>query len=231
MSAAAYALAVSDATATEHWRAIAAAAGWDERELIKACRRRRFKRGEVIFHEGDPGGGLHLIDVGRVAVKLTTPAGEAGLLDVLQPGEAFGEQSLVHASGVRTATACAVGRVETLVLEPQTFAALRAGSRGVDEFLLMLVSRRLAATSQRLIDALYLPAEDRIRRSLRRLAAVFATGDGDDQVIPLTQNDIAEMAGVTRSTANRVLRELQTCGLITITRGRIEIADPDALTR
>jgi CRP-like cAMP-binding protein len=218
---------VSDGT--DHWRAIAAAAGWDERELIKACRRRRFKRGEVIFHEGDPGGGLHLIDVGRVAVKLTTPAGEAGLLDVLQPGEAFGEQSLVHANGARTATACAIGRVETLVLEPQTFADLRARSRGVDEFLLMLVSRRLAATSQRLIDALYLPAEERIRRSLRRLAMVFATGD--DQVIPLTQNDIAEMAGVTRSTANRVLRELQGCGLITITRGRIEVADPEGLVR
>jgi CRP-like cAMP-binding protein len=99
----------------------------------------------------------------------------------------------------------------------------------VDEFLLMLVSRRLAATSQRLIDALYLPAEERIRRSLRRLAMVFATGD--DQVIPLTQNDIAEMAGVTRSTANRVLRELQGCGLITITRGRIEVADPEGLVR
>jgi CRP/FNR family cyclic AMP-dependent transcriptional regulator len=215
--------------APAHWRAIAAAAGWDEGELIKACRRRRFARGEVIFHEGDPGGGLHLIDVGRVAIKLTTPAGEAGLLDVLQPGEAFGEQSLVHTKGVRTATASAVGRVETLVLEPQTFTELRARSRGVDEFLVMLVSRRLAATSQRLVDALYLPAEDRIVRSLHRLATVFAA-DGE-HVIPLTQGDIAEMAGVTRSTANRVLRELQAGGLIQITRGRIDITDPEAFER
>jgi CRP/FNR family transcriptional regulator, cyclic AMP receptor protein len=211
------------------WPRLAAAAGIDERELRTRCARRKFGRGEVIFHEGDPAGTMHLLEIGHVAVKLTTPMGEIGLIDIFQPGDTFGEQSLVNGIGIRTATIVAVERVETLALDSRTFRELRDGHPDLDRFLLMLAGERLHTTSQRLLDALYLPAGQRVLRCIDRLHTMFVTDRQSS--IPLTQNDIAEMAGVTRSTANRLLRQAQESGLLNITRGHIEICDISAIRR
>ena len=56
----------------------------ERRRLLSMARRRRFGRGEVVFHEGDPGDALHLIDKGHVAVKRTTlrVAEEQGILRI-----------------------------------------------------------------------------------------------------------------------------------------------------
>jgi CRP/FNR family cyclic AMP-dependent transcriptional regulator len=211
------------------WARLAAAAGLNDRELRMRCVRRKFARGEVIFHEGDPAAVMHLIDVGHVAIKLTTPMGEIGLIDIRQPGDTFGEQSLIDGIGVRTATTVAVGRVETLCLDHHNLSDLRDHHPDIDRFLLMLVSERLNATSQRLLEALYLPAETRVLRCVDRLRQMFAAGS--ESSIPLTQNDVAEMAGVTRSTANRVLRHAQETGLIRISRAHIDVCDVSGLRR
>src|SRR3954452_3150160 len=98
------------------WRRLGDMAGLDEATLRAACTLKRYHRGEVVFHEGDPAGALHLIDRGRVAVRLTTPLGDVGTLDVLQAGDTFGEQALVDGIGERTATVTAIERAETLAL-------------------------------------------------------------------------------------------------------------------
>jgi CRP-like cAMP-binding protein len=221
---------VSTPAARVGWAALAGAAGLDEQELRARCVRRRFARGEVIFHEGDPASVMHLIDIGHVAVKLTTPMGEIGLIDVFQPGDTFGEQSLVDGVGVRTATTVAVGRVETLSLDYRELCEMRDHHPDVDRFLLMVVGERLRTTSQRLLEALYLPAETRVLRCVNRMQQMFGTGS-DGASIPLTQNDIAEMAGVTRSTANRVLRQAQQAGLLRISRAHIDVCDVSAVRR
>jgi CRP-like cAMP-binding protein len=211
------------------WRDLAVAAGLDERELRARCVRRRFRRGEVVFHEGDPAGGMHLVEQGHVAVKLTTPLGEIGLIDILHPGDTFGEQSLVDGVGIRTATVVAIERAETLALDVRSFRELRQLGAGVDQFLLTVLGVRLQATSHQLLEALYLPAEIRVLRCVERLRIMFSA-DADSS-IPLTQFDVAEMAGVTRSTANRLLRKAQESGLIRIARGQIDVRDVAALRR
>ena len=86
--------------------------------------------------------------------------------------------------------------------------------------------RRLSAA---LIDALYVPVERRIWLRLIDLVELFG-GDGP-VVIPLTQDDIAQLAGTTRPTANRVLRAAEEQGVLQLARGRIEIHDTSALQR
>jgi CRP/FNR family transcriptional regulator, cyclic AMP receptor protein len=209
------------------WTSLAALACLDEAALRASCRRRRFTRGEVVFHEGDPAGAFHLLDKGRVAVRLTTPIGDVATIDVLQQGDTFGEQSLVDGVRQRTATVTALERVETLSLDPTSFETLRTAHPGVDRFLLMVVSARLHSTSQQLLEALYVAAEVRILRCLCRLSAIFDTDAG--QTIPMTQAEIASMTGVTRSTANRLLGQAQTDGLIRVGRGHIAIMNPTVL--
>src|SRR5664279_6410691 len=85
------------------------------RLVLATARRRRFARREVVFHEGDPGDTLHLIDRGHVAVRVTTPLGDTATLRVIGPGEHFGELALVSPAP-RSATITALEPTETLVL-------------------------------------------------------------------------------------------------------------------
>jgi CRP-like cAMP-binding protein len=205
------------------WRALGELAGLDVRMLRATCPHKRYHRGEVVFHEGDPGRALHLIDRGRVAVRLTTPMGDVATLDVLHAGDTFGEQALVDAAGERTATITAIEHTETLALDRAGFDRIRAEHPGVDHFVMMVLSARLRSTSRQLLDALYLPADTRVVRCVARMYAIFSTDS--DGTIPLTQADIASMAGVTRSTANRVLKAAQAKGVLRAGRATLEILD------
>jgi CRP-like cAMP-binding protein len=204
-----------------------AEAGVDEAELRRRCRRRRFERGEVVFHAGDPAGAFHFIDRGVLAVRLTTPLGDVVVLELLRAGGTLGEQALVDGTGERTATVVAVERSETLSLDRASFDQLRAEHPPLDRFLLGVVSQRLRRANGQLLEVLFLPAEVRILRCVWRLAVEAGPGE----TLTLTQGDLAAMTGVTRSTANRVLRQAQDDGLLRMARGRIEVLDGEALRR
>jgi CRP/FNR family cyclic AMP-dependent transcriptional regulator len=219
------------------WRSLSEQAGIDQRDLRAACRRHRYTRGETIFHEGDPAGAFHLLDVGHVAIRQTTLRGDMSIIDVLQPGDTFGEQVLIRDEGDRSASATAIERVETLALDAARARSLH-DLPGVDRFLLMVVGGRLQETTRQLLEARYVPAGERLLRCIGRLAEQFSVTTGTttgmtphDAVIPLSQADIASMVGVTRSTANRMLREAEANGLLEIARGRIRVNDIALLRR
>ena len=209
------------------WRVLGKSAGLDERTVRATFTRKRYARREVVFHETDPAGALHLIDRGRVAVRLTAASGDVATLDVLGPGDSFGEQALVDGIGERTATVLAIEPTETLMLQRHRFDQLRADHPGVDQFLILVLSARLRATSGQLRDALYLPADLRVLRCLLRMHDTFSPDH--DSIVPLTQADLASMAGVTRSTANRTLTRAQADGVISIARNAIDILDINTL--
>src|SRR5688500_10378867 len=85
------------------------------RGLLAAARHRKFARGEVIFHEGDPADTLHLIAKGRVAVRVSTRLGETATLSVLGRDDFFGELALIS-HGERTATVVALEPTETMAI-------------------------------------------------------------------------------------------------------------------
>ena len=185
----------------------------------------------MIFHEGDPASVMHLIDIGHVAVKLTTPMGEIGLIDVFQPGDTFGEQSLVDGVGVRTATTVAVGRVETLSLDYRNLCELRDHHPDVDRFLLMLVGERLRAASQRLLEALYLPAETRVLRCVDRMQQMFAYGVRRQRRFRSRRTTSPRWPGSPdrRPTECFVKRSRQVCSHIS--RAHIDVSDVSGVRR
>lgn len=201
-----------------------ASLGEDDRALVLATAvRRRYAAGEVVVHEGEPGDTFHLIDVGRVAVRVTTSGGSVALVNVLGPGSAFGEQALIDATAVRSATIAALEPTETLTLTRASFDELRRTQPGVDRLLVEVLSLEVRRLTGRLAEALYDSAEARV---LRRLAELDGIYDGE---VPLTQDNVASMAGTTRPTANVVLQGLATEGIVTVGRGRFRVLDPAAL--
>jgi CRP/FNR family cyclic AMP-dependent transcriptional regulator len=204
--------------------------GLDRRELVAAARRRRFGRGEVVFHEGDPGDSLHLIVKGYVAVRATTRLGDVVTLAVLGPGQPFGELALLTGDAERTATAVALDAVETLSWRRPHVEELRASSPDVDRFLLEVLAEQVQRLSGLLVEAMHLPVEARLVNRLAALVELYDP-DADTVTLPVTQEDLASLAGTTRPTANRVLKGLEADGLIELARGRTIVVDRDGLAR
>jgi CRP-like cAMP-binding protein len=73
-------------------------------------------------------------------------------------------------------------------------------------------------------------ADTRVRRRLLKLAAMYGPPEGP-AAIPLTQEEISEMAGTSRATVNRVLREEQKRGAVTLARGSTTVLDREGLSR
>jgi len=200
----------------------------DRRRLLAACRRRRFAKGEVIFHAGDPGDSLHLVASGHVGIWSSTDLGDSMMLNVLGPGGFFGELSLLDRDDHRSATVRALETTETLSLGREAFDVLRSQYPSVDQVLLTALAIELRRTSELLMEVLSVPAEIRVLRRLHQVALSWAAAQ-QGLVLPLTQDHLAALAGTTRSTANRALRQAEAEGLLTLGRGRIELVNPEGL--
>ena len=200
------------------------------RPLLASMNRRRFRRGETIFHEGDPGDTLHLVAKGRVAIRTSTPQGDVATFVVLRPGECFGELALVTGSSRRSASAVAVEVTETLTLHRDHFDELRRTQPAVDQFLIAVLTEDVHRMSRLALECMYGSAETRVLRRLVDLARAFDDGE-PVTIVPMTQEDLATMAGTTRPTANRVLHAGVQAGYLRLGRGRIEVLDAEALGR
>jgi CRP-like cAMP-binding protein len=212
------------------WKLLTSLTEDEQRRVISQTQRRRFRRGEVVFHEGDPGDSLHLIAKGHVAVRRSTPLGEIATLVVLGPGDYFGELIFVSPESGRNATVVALDAVETLSLHRDQLQMLRGEYPGIDRFLLDAMAKEIRRMSSLLSDALYVPVDKRVLRRLLDVANTYGN-DGPARVVPLTQEDLASLAGTTRPSANKALKLAEEAGLITVSRGEIRLLDPDGLAR
>ncbi|WP_327141571.1 Crp/Fnr family transcriptional regulator [Nocardia sp. NBC_01327] len=196
----------------------------ERREVLASCIPRRFKRREILCHEGDPGDCLHLIQSGLLLIRVATPLGYTATLTMIGPGDSFGELAVLSPDAVRTATVEAAENAETLTLSRAQLDVLRAANPGIDRMLTATLVEQVRRLSANVLEALYLPVEARVVRRLANLARIYG-GPAPIAEIRLTQDDLASMAGTTRVTANRVLRDLEQRGIVALRRGRIIVTD------
>ncbi|MEA2633944.1 MAG: family transcriptional regulator, cyclic receptor protein [Chloroflexota bacterium] len=192
------------------------------RSLLATARRHRYAPGEVVFHEGDPADSLHIIESGRVSVGLTTSYGNQVTFAIQSKGEMFGELALLTPDSRRTATVRALERTETMVIHRNDFDRMRADQPQVTEALLRILAARVQMLSDRLTEALYVPAEVRVLRRLLEVAGTYSAAAESGEV-PLTQDQLGDLAGTARATVNRVLRREAVRGVLKLERGRITI--------
>jgi CRP/FNR family transcriptional regulator, cyclic AMP receptor protein len=198
--------------------------------LLTIARRRTFERNEVVFHRGDPADSLHLIRKGRFSVRIATPLGDTAMLSVRGPGDAFGELALLGREPVRSATVSALEPGETHSIYQQDFERLRHEHPLVNDVLVGILTDRLRRLSDQLVEAYYVPADRRVLRRVCELAELYGRGE-PEVLVPLTQEEIAELAGTSRATVNRVLREAERRGAVELRRGRTAVLDLEELGR
>jgi CRP-like cAMP-binding protein len=185
----------------------------------------RFERNQHIFSEGDDAKELYVVRSGRVAIATRSPDGRESVIALMEPGDLFGDMSLLDGEG-RSADARALEPSE-LVLVP--FPPIRELFERRPELLwevVALLSRRLRAADSTIADSVFLDVTGRTAKRLLELA-----GDKDDFVLPLTQEELAAMVGASRERVNKALSQFVRLGWITQADRRYQITDRVQLER
>jgi CRP-like cAMP-binding protein len=104
------------------------------------------------------------------------------------------------------------------------FSRLRRDYPEVNNVLVRLLAQRLRRTTELLTEALFVGADVRVLRRLCELASLYAPGTSAT-AIPLAQHELAELAGTSRATVNRVLRAEVERGTVSLGRNRITVID------
>jgi CRP-like cAMP-binding protein len=189
-------------------------------------------RGQVLFHEGEPGDSLYIVLSGKVKLGRRSSDGRENLVAVMGPSDQFGELSLFD-PGPRTATAVVVtdGRVARL---PKT-----ALSKWVEERpqialqLLRVVARRLRRTNTMLADLIFVDVPGRVAKQLLQLAQRFGSVEGGQLRVThdLTQEELAQLVGASRETVNKALADFAGRGWLRLEGKSVVILDRERLSR
>ena len=205
----------------------------EELEPLAACmRRRRYARGETVFLQGDPGTSLCVIETGRVKLGFSSPEGREVLLDLLGPGDVFGELALLDGEP-RSADAVSVEPTQLLLLRREDFLRFLEDRPRFAVQLLPVLSRRLRRDAQLVQDAAFLDVPARLARTLLRLAEAEGEVGEEGLVIRsrLTQSDLAALVGTTRETLNKWLGFYAEQALIRWDKGQITVRRPEGLRK
>jgi len=199
--------------------------------VAAGMRSRRFRRGEVIFHIGDPGDALFVIVEGEVKISLPSETGEEAFLATLGLGDVFGELALLDGAP-RSASATAISATETVVLPRDRFRELIATEAGVRDALLASIAGELRRLTTHVEELHFLDITGRLAARLVRLAREGGTRLPDGGIrlrTNLTQGDLAAMVGCTRQSVNKLLGQFTDDGFIRLEREGIVVSDIEGL--
>lgn len=173
------------------------------------------RRGQMLYLPDDPSDRVYLVKKGEFKLLRQSAEGQEMILEILGPGEIFGELSL---GGEDTRTHYAEAGRESLICifrreDFEEFLA-RHGELALRVVKLMGMKRRVLES--RLEDLAFHPVSVRLRLTLLRLAERYGSaGHNDAEVrLPLTQKDLAHLIGASRETVTEQLNILKRQGLI-----------------
>jgi CRP-like cAMP-binding protein len=196
-------------------------------EFASHMRRRAVSRGTTIFSKGEAGTGLFGVIGGAVKISVLSAEGKELVINIIQPGEIFGEIALLD-GGPRTANATAVSDCQLFVLERRDFIPLLQRQPDIAVKFIEILCRRLRRTSGQLEDAIFLDLPSRLAKTLLQLGHAAGKPDAARR-LAITQRDIGQMIGVSRESINKQLRDWAERGWIRLERGAITILKPNLL--
>lgn len=204
----------------------------DERErLLKLARRRGFRKGEFAFRLGDRGKSVYFLLSGRLKFFRLAPNGREVILWFCFPGEVFGMTEISDAKGRRVnVQACEESLVA--VVSEAAFNQYLDSHPNASRLCRRVMGARLGILANVLVNLVVDDAHTRIAKLILHLGARYGVRRGEEIYlqIPLTHQEIANMIGVNRQTASRILSEFRREGLLSINNRRIHIESEEKLT-
>lgn len=200
----------------------------EAQELGRICPPRSYAKGAVIFHQGDPCDALQIVLAGTLKMVRHRPQGER-LIGLAGRGDFLGFPFLTEGA-CHQAEVVALSEVTLCPIDRDQFVQVARQLPRVALFLLEVLGKRIGELEDRLT-WVTAPAAARLGRALLGLAERYGRPDEDGWTVlklPVTQEELASLAGLTRVTATQILSGFRELGLVEGTRGTYRLR-PEAL--
>ena len=184
---------------------------------------RGFERGEMLFWEGDPCAGLHIIEEGSVKLFRISPQGRQYIVRVLQEGETCNEVPAFD-GGTNPVNVATLEKSKVWVIDD---TALRTLVKAHPDFALKVLSN----FGKNMRGLVRMVSEMAFYQVTNRLARLISELPSEESHPHWTQEQLAARLGTVREVVARSLKELERSGAICIEDRRIHIADQDALSQ
>lgn len=202
------------------------------RAALPFFRERRIKKGEVIFHEGEPGRHFYIVRSGSVKVYKLSEDGKERILQVFGPGQFFAELPVLDGRNY-PASAEALSQGTLLFVSRDDFFQILSRYPQMTATVYEIVGDRLRHFATAVTD---LTLKDASRRLAGFLLAKMEAHDplGQDQVrfpLELTHQEIASLIGTARETVSRTLRQFEKDGILEMKDRHITVLDKGLLEK
>lgn len=190
--------------------------------ILDIATERRFRRGQTVFQKGDTGSSMMAVLSGRVRISAVNADGKEITLNVISPGQVFGEIALLDGQP-RSADATAIEDTLLMVVERRHFMPFLTANQNLLSRLLAVLCERLRSTSMALEQIALFDLEARLARLILKLAADYGrpTGDGMRIELKLSQRDLSNLVAASRESVNKQLGEWREGGVLTFENGYI----------
>jgi CRP-like cAMP-binding protein len=200
------------------------------RDLAAHVREVRFRKGEVIYREGEPADVLFVVARGQVKLTRRHSTERTQLVAIAGPNQAFGEPGIID-HGPRAMDAVAMEACELLAMPAEVFWDALQTQPALARRVIELLGERLRRSGREFQDLVFFDAPTRLARKLLDLAEDY--GQSSDGVITvavrMTQGELAQMVGMSRPNVNRLLAEFEAHGWIDWNQGRPVLLRPDLM--
>lgn len=190
-------------------------------DLVAVMSLRSYRKGSYLFHQGEDPHAIWFLESGRAKWFKVSEDGQEQILQLVNPGEAVGLVALLdrkpYVAAARaleesTAWALSIPDFDRLIIKHPELS--------------LLVMRQLGNGVRWLLEHIHCvqhrSAHERVVAVLMRKAQSRENGL---KVIPLTHQEIAQLAGMARETVSRVLADLQRRGAVRLTRSQVILLD------
>jgi CRP/FNR family transcriptional regulator, cyclic AMP receptor protein len=190
--------------------------------------RRSYSRGAVLFAHGDPGDALYGVITGKVRISASSSDGREVFLNIMEPGDVFGEIALLDGRH-RTATASATVPSELIILTRDHFLGLLKREPALVTHVIQLLCERIRWTSGLAEESALLNVPQRLAQRLLSLIQLHGHKTAAGVELKISQEELARFLGLSRQAVNQHLQDWKALGCLTLSRGKIVIADEQAL--
>ena len=196
-------------------------------QLCRYAKHATLKRGSTIVSKGDPGNSLIAVISGTVKISISSPDGRTAILNLIGPGEIFGEVAVLDGQA-RTADATANTNCEIFVIDRRELLPFVRSQPALAMKFIELLCARLRWTSDQVEQVILQDLPGRLASALIRLTEKHKAIQGG-RTIAVTQQEISEMVGMTRESINKQLRAWAGRNWVRLEHGAIVVLDVELL--
>jgi len=195
-------------------------------DIKDISQQKAYKKGELIFNEGDVGDGFYIVEKGKVKIFKLSFGGKEQILHIYGPGKPFGEVPVFTGKNF-PASALAVEDSTLIFFPRKDFIARIAANPS-------LALNMLAVLSMRLREFTVMVENLALKEVPARLASYLGVlmqeqNNTDVVTLPMSKNQLAGLLGTTPETLSRIFNKMSGENLIGVDRGIISILDAQGL--